>query len=196
VSARASRAEPASSRLTSASDSELFEGMARGELGQLGELFDRHHAAVRAFAERILVSPADADDLVQETFLTASRVASTFEKDASARPFLLGIAAQLARRRRRTFARLRAMLESFGRAPSAPHPTPEEEVASDQESAALLAAVDRLSLEHREVIGLVDLGGLTGVEAARALGVPVGTVWRRLHDARADVREQIKRRSR
>lgn len=196
MSIRAERREVAGARLADLSDSELFEGIARGDLGPLGELFDRHHRGVRAFAERVLADPADADDLVQETFLTASRAAASFEQGASARPFLLGVAAQLARRRRRSFARLRAMLEAFGRAPEVPRPSPEDDASASQQNSALLEAVSKLSDDHREVIGLVDLGGLSGVEAAQALGVPVGTVWRRLHEARAEIRDRVKRRTR
>jgi RNA polymerase sigma factor (sigma-70 family) len=193
VSARNPRIEGAS--LAHASDTALFEGIARGDLGPLGELFDRHHARVRAFAERVLPNAADADDLVQETFLTASRAAASFEPGAAAKPFLLGVAAQLARRRRRTFARLRAKLTAFGHAPSAPQPTPEDDLTTGEETLPLRAAVARLSHAHREVILLVDLGGLSGVEAATALGIPAGTVWRRLHEARAELRDKMKRRS-
>jgi RNA polymerase sigma-70 factor (ECF subfamily) len=181
--------------LARATDSELFEGIARGDLGPLGELFDRHHASVRAFAERVLANRADAADLVQETFLTASRAGASFEPGAAAKPFLLGVAAQLARRKRRSFARLRAMLEAFAHAPVAPRATPEIDLAATEEAAQLDAAVARLSHAHREVILMVDLGGLTGVEAANALGIPAGTVWRRLHEARAELRDKINRRA-
>lgn len=196
MSRPAPRSEARGERLPEATDSELFEGMARGDLGPLGELFDRYHASVRAFAERVLVNAADADDLVQETFLTASHAAASFEPGASAKPFLLGVAAQLARRRRRSFARLRAMLESFAQAPVSPRATPEDNLAVSEEAALLDGALARLSHDHREVILMVDLGGLSGVEAAKALGVPAGTVWRRLHEARAELRDRVKRRAR
>jgi len=182
--------------LAEATDTELFEGMAKGDLGPLGELFDRHHASVRAFAERMLANPADAADLVQETFLTASRAAASFETGAAAKPFLLGVAAQLARRRRRSFARLRGMLEAFARAPNALRATPEEDLAAREETALLDLAVAKLSHSHREVLLMVDLGGLSGVEAAKALGIPAGTVWRRLHEARSELRDRVKRRAR
>lgn len=178
------------------SDGELFARVARGEIGPLGTLFDRHHAAVRAFARRVTGDAADADDLVQETFLTAQRAAASFEPGGTARPFLLGVAAQLARRRRRTFARLRAFLTSFGEAPRAPLPDQEAALAAAEEAAHVNAVVASLPLEHRLVLGMVELGGLTGVEAAKALDVPVGTVWRRLHEARGMLRRKLERRLR
>jgi RNA polymerase sigma factor (sigma-70 family) len=182
-------------QLVHATDSELFAGLATGDLGPLGELFDRHHASVRAFAERVLANPADADDLVQETFLTASRAAASFTPGAPAKPFLLGIAAQLARRKRRSFARLRELLASFEHAPMAPRATPEDDLVTGQESAQLNAALGRLPHRHREVVLMVDLGGLSGVEAAKALGIPAGTVWRRLHEARVQLRARVSRRT-
>jgi RNA polymerase sigma-70 factor (ECF subfamily) len=195
VSSRPQRGA-SSAALGRASDSELFEAMAGGDLGPLGELFDRHHMSVRAFAERVLGSPADAADLVQETFLTASRAAASFEPGAAAKPFLLGVAAQLARRRRRSFARLKGLLEAFAFVPSAPRATPEDEALTGEETALLDTALGRLSHAHREAVLMVDLGGLSGVEAAKALGIPAGTVWRRLHEARAELRDGIKRRTR
>lgn len=187
--------EASAKDLADATDSELFHGIALGDLGPLGELFDRHHASVRAFAERLLANSADAADLVQETFLTASRAAASFEPGAAAKPFLLGVAAQLARRKRRSFARLRTLIKAFEHVPLAPRATPEDQLLEGQEFALLNAAVARLSHQHREVILLVDLGGLSGVEAAKALGIPPGTVWRRLHEARSQLRDSIQRRA-
>jgi RNA polymerase sigma-70 factor (ECF subfamily) len=189
------RLEVRSDDLARATDTELFAGMASGDLGPLGVLFDRHHASVRAFAERVLGNPADAADLVQETFLTASRAAASFEAGAAAKPFLLGVAAQLARRRRRSFARLRAMLEAFAHAPVTSRATPEDNLTARDQATLLEAGVARLSHAHREVVLMVDLGGLSGVEAAKALKIPAGTVWRRLHEARAQLRNGIKRRA-
>jgi RNA polymerase sigma factor (sigma-70 family) len=193
VSPRTRRMEPAGNPFAEATDAELFDAMADGDLGPLGELFDRYHANVRAFAERLLGHPADAADMVQETFLTAARASTSFQPGASAKPFLLGVAAQLARRRRRSFVRLRALLTAFEHAPTARRPTPEDHLAAGEDAALLDEALAKLSHEHREVLLLVDLGGLSGVEAAKALGVPSGTVWRRLHEARAQLRDRIQR---
>lgn len=177
-------------------DTELFARVADGELGSLGEIFDRHHAQVRAFLARMMPGSPDIDDLVQETFLTASRAAPSFEPGSSARPFLLGIAARLVRRRRRSFARLRSMLERLTFAPIDATPSPEDRCADSQRGAMLEDALRDLSDEHREVVLLVDLGQLSGVDAAKALGIPPGTVWRRLHEARSELRDQIQRRTR
>jgi RNA polymerase sigma-70 factor (ECF subfamily) len=194
VSIRKARSE-AKAELARATDSELFAAMVDGDLAPLGELFDRYHSSVHAFAERLLANPADAADLVQETFLTASRAAASFQSGAAAKPFLLGVAAQLARRRRRSFARLFTLVEAFKHVPATPHATPEDDLVAREQTLVLDAALAKLSHRQREVLLMVDLGGVTGVDAARALGIPAGTVWRRLHEGRIRLRRSLKERS-
>ncbi len=187
-----SRAIARQADLTAANDDALFAQMASGDLSALGELFDRYHTNVRHFLLRLLVNPAEVDDLVQETFLTASRAAGSFTPGAPGRPFLFGIAAQLVRRRKRGFARLRRMLESFGSHPTEPTKSQRDAIETDQRHAALHAAMAKLNERHREVLLMVELGEMSGVEVAAALGIPPGTVWRRLSEARAELARRLK----
>ena len=173
-------------------DHVLFERMAGGDLAPLGELFDRYHTAVRHFLLSLQVDRADLDDLVQETFLTAARAAPNFRRDAPARPFLFGVAARLAWRRRRSFARLRRMLTSFGQRPSAAAPTAPELLEGDERRAQVHAALAKLSERHRTVLVMVEFGEMSGVQAAEALGIPAGTVWRRLSEARAALAHHLR----
>jgi RNA polymerase sigma-70 factor (ECF subfamily) len=179
-----------------ATDGDLFRTVAGGDLGALGTLFDRHHERVRAFLSRAAPA-ADVDDLVQDTFLTAVRAADSYDGRDDARPFLVGVAAQLVFRRRRSFARLRAMLARVGEAsshatPPTP-PTPEDLATRRAESEAVRSAVAKLSDERRLALLLVEWEGLGGEEAARSLGIPVGTLYRRLHEARAEVGRVLRR---
>jgi RNA polymerase sigma factor (sigma-70 family) len=176
------------SKAKNAPDPELFAAIVDGELWPLGILFDRYHEPVRQFLLRATARGADVDDLVQETFLTASRAADAYDGRASARPFLIGVAAQLVRRRRRTMARVRAMLVGVSIAPAPGPPTPEDNVSAADETRAVRAAIARLADEQRLLLVMIEYEGLSGPEVARVLDVPVGTVWRRLHDARAALR--------
>ena len=178
---------------SSMSDAVLFESISQGELGSLGVLFDRHHESLRQFLLRAAPNSSDVDDIVQETFLTATNAAGSFDGRASGLPFLIGIAVQLIRRRKRTFARLRALYDAFGSAPTTPKPSPEDKLHQAQEEALLQAAIGRLSEEKRLVLVMVEYNGLTGVEVAGILGIPVGTIWRRLHEARAELRQALER---
>ena len=175
------------------SDAALFEAIARGDLSELGALFDRHHGAVRQFLLRAAPNGAEVDDIVQETFLTAARVAGTYDGRESARPFLVGIAVRLLHRRRRSFVRLRSMLVRFGVIePPSPH-TPEESTSRAEQGAQLHAAIARLSDDRRIALTMVELEGMSGVEVAKVLEVPVGTVWRWLHEARSELRRELER---
>lgn len=178
------------------SDAALLLAVADGDLGPLGALFDRHHEAVRQFLLRAAPNAADVDDLVQETFLTAARAAGSFDGRASALPFLLGIAVRLMRRKKRTFARLRALYDAFAGTPTTPARNPEEATGTEEEGALLREAIAKLSEDRRLALVMVEYSGMSGVEVARALGVPVGTVWRRLHEARAELRHALERGTR
>lgn len=174
-------------------DAALFESIAKGELGALGVLFDRHHEPLRQFLLRVAPNASDVDDIVQETFLTATNAAGSFDGRASGLPFLIGISVQLIRRRKRTFARLRALYDAFGATPTSPKPSPEDRLHQAQEEALLQAAIARLSEEKRLVLVMVEYNGMTGVEVGGILGIPVGTIWRRLHEARAELRNALER---
>lgn len=178
------------------SDAALLLSVADGDLGPLGALFDRHHEPVRQFLLRATPNAADVDDLVQETFLTAARAAASFDGRESALPFLLGIAVRLMRRKKRTFARLRALYDAFAGAPTPAARTPEEQTGTAEEGAMLRDAIARLSEDRRLALVMVEYSGMSGVEVARVLGVPVGTVWRRLHEARTELRSALERGTR
>lgn len=173
-------------------DGALFAAIAAGDLGPLGALFDRYHDDVRQFLLRAAPG-ADAHDLVQETFLAAARAAGSYDGRENARPFLIGVAAQLVRRRRRTMARLRNLAEAVGLAPTPPAPSPEDALATAQDGARVRAAVAKLSDDRRLALVMVEFQGMSGPEAAKALGVPNGTLWRWLHEARAEVRNTLSR---
>ena len=58
----------------------------------------------------------------------------------------------------------------------------------------LNAGLARLSEDKRLVLLLIELEGLSGDDVASTLGIPVATVWTRLHYARVELREHLKRR--
>ena len=176
-------------------DAEIFVAMRSGNLTALGVLYDRHQAGVRGFLVRARPGGVDAEDILHEVFLAAGRVASTYDGRADARPFLLGIASNMVRSRRekeaswsRAFARVEATITSVFRR------TPEDAASETQQMHLLNAGLARLSEEKRLVLLLIELEGLSGDDVASTLGIPVATVWTRLHYARAELREHMKRR--
>ena len=138
---------------------------------------------------------ADAEDLVQETLLSAYRAIERFD-GAHPRAWLLTIMrnAEIKRHRRRRPQLLRDADEperwSATDAQPGPH-SPEQVVVGREFEAVLVACLSALPERHRQVVELVDVDGLSYAEAAEVIGVPVGTVMSRLHRARARMRQRL-----
>lgn len=168
-------------------DPELIRQLATGQLGALGELYDRYRAPLRSFLCRATGDGHDVDDLVHATFLAAAQSADRYDGRASCRPWLIGIAAQLLRRRRRSLGRWLAVLSAVrGTAQPARDPRPELQARSDLER-----ALAGLSEAKRITLLMAEVEGLSCDEIARALEIPVGTVWTRLHAARRELRQAV-----
>jgi RNA polymerase sigma-70 factor (ECF subfamily) len=165
--------------------------IAAGDLGALGELYDRYHVDVRHFAERAAPGGRDADDLVHEVFLTLPRAAKSFDARPSARPFLIGVAAQLLRRRRRSFARLTEALRRFALEWTPSPETPDDALLSSEDRERFERALTALTEEKRIVFVMIESEGMSGEEVATALDIPVATVWTRLHYARRELRARL-----
>jgi RNA polymerase sigma-70 factor (ECF subfamily) len=175
------------------SDAELLSRVGAGEIAALGVLYDRHHESVRRFALRATGRSADADDIAHEAFLSLSRIADRFDGRASARPLLVGIASKLVLARRRSLARWTEVLRAFGQAATdRSGPSPEGIASAAQEIRRFDDALMRLPPGKRVVVLMVDGEGMSGEEVAAALGLPVGTVWTRLHYARSTLREALR----
>jgi RNA polymerase sigma factor (sigma-70 family) len=157
-----------------------------------GVVYDRHAPAIYRYVTRRL-GPDAADDLVAETFLAAFRRRSRFDPaQASARPWLYGIATRLIGRHRRDEVRFLRAMARTGADPAA-EPLADQvtsRVAAQASRRELAAAMAALSPAYRDVLLLIA-SGLGYQEAAAALGVPVGTVSSRLLRARRQMRAAI-----
>jgi len=139
-----------------------------------------------------LVCPeTDADDAVQDAFLKAYDALPRFREGAPLRPWLLRIVTNEARNRRRSAGRRQGLaLRAAAREPrDAAVPGPEATVIAAEASAELLAALNTLRDDDREVLGARFLLDLSEAETAEALGLPRGTVKSRTSRALARLRE-------
>lgn len=167
---------------SSSPDAEALARVSRGDLGGLGELYDRYAPAVHAFARR--AAPGDdAEDIVQNVFLRLLATAQSFDARApSARAWIFGVTANVMRERRRSLARLGRVLGELLVEPREPTPAP------GAAGVDLERALSRLSEPKRVVLLLAEVEGFACPEIAAMLGIPVGTVWTRLHHARRQLR--------
>jgi RNA polymerase sigma factor (sigma-70 family) len=147
---------------------------------------DRHFEAVAAFLTR-RVGPDVAQDLAQETFVTAFKRRERFDASYdSARPWLLGIATRAVAGHRREERR---QLELYRRAaaqpgvPHAEHPPPLDP--------KLVDGLKALARRDRDALLLHVWGELSYEETAAALDVPVGTVRSRINRARRKLSDHL-----
>lgn len=170
-------------------DEDLVRQVAEGHLDSLGILFDRYHEPLRRFLSRLQVPANDLDDLVQLTFLQLPRAASRFDPQRSVKGWLFGVATFAVKRHRRTIARIARKVAALSKEPSVkPPPTPAELIGEEESVRRARQALAELSKKKREVFVMVVLERLSGEAVAQALGIPVGTVWTRLHHARRELR--------
>jgi RNA polymerase sigma-70 factor (ECF subfamily) len=174
-------------------DDELVERLRRGEAAAVGEAYDRHHAALRRFARRLVGDDASAEDLVHEAFVTLPRAIRQFCGESSLCTFLVSIAVNHARHHLRAAARRRAAVERFACEPPATSSDPEQHATRASIARALSRALDTLPLDQRVVFVLCEVEERTAGEASEITGAPEATVRTRLFHARRKLRVELER---
>ena len=174
------------------SDEALVAAVGAGDPAALSGLFDRHHQTVHRFLARLSgVDGTDADDLLQETFLVVFESARRFRADAPVKMWLLGIASNVARRSVRTAVRQKTRAAVFLSTLPGDAPSPAREAETNEMMAKLTRALLDLPHDLRAAFLLCDVEGARGVDAAKALGLREGTLYRRLHEARLALRAAL-----
>ncbi len=165
---------------------ELIIRAAQGDADAYEQIVHLHQEAVFRLAYLIVGDSHDAQDVAQETFIRAYRGLHRFDTSRALRPWLLQIAKNLARNRRRTAGRYLAVLQrAFMHMPRHVHVTASAEADADQrwEVQALWDAIRQLPKPDQEVIYLRYMLELSTQETAEVLGIAPGTVKSRLSRA-------------
>ena len=174
-------------------DGDLFTRAQRGDKVAYEEIVRRYQEVAFRTAYVITGSSADAEDAAQEGFVKAYRALATFRPGAEPRPWLLRIVANEARNRARSTGRRHQLelrlAERFR--PGDAAPSPEAAAVAAEDRSRLLAYVNGLSEEDRQVIASRYFLELSGEETAAALGIPEGTVKSRLSRALTRLRERV-----
>jgi RNA polymerase sigma factor (sigma-70 family) len=172
-------------------ESDLIGRAQRGDTHAYEELVYAHQGIAFRTAYVIAGNAADAEDAAQDAFVKAWRALGRFREGAPFRAWLLQIVANEARNRRRSAGRrahlaLRAATEE----PSGDAaPSPEASLLSADARETLLAAVNELPEDQRNVIALRFFVGLSEAEVAETLSLPTGTVKSRSARALERLRE-------
>jgi RNA polymerase sigma factor (sigma-70 family) len=150
-------------------------------------LIDRHQQAVRAFLRRLIGNAAEADDIAQDTFLTAWRQLRSFRGETNVRSWLCGIAWRKAKFAQRSWVRRRmrdAVHHEQMSVPTSSGTPIEDRLAVRQ---ALLA----LPLEQRAAVTLCLVCGCSHSEASAIMGVALGTVKSHVSRGRERLRKAL-----
>lgn len=148
------------------------------------ELFKRHMGRVAGFLVRLTGPGPHVDDLLQETFLVAHRRRQQLRPDVNPISWLFGIAARVSRNHLRSKRRATSFLERWVSGSTARSHDPVPGLEAREELIIARQALDKMRPNERQIFVLFELEGVSGQEVAKILEVPIGTVWRRLHEAR------------
>jgi RNA polymerase sigma-70 factor (ECF subfamily) len=151
-----------------------------------------HADFVWACLQRFGLAESDAADAAQEVFLVVHRQLGSFRGEAKVTTWLYGICLRVASSfRRRLRRRAERVLEDS--LPDLDQADPEEALTLRERERVLAAVLDELTLERRALIVMYEIDELSCDEIASIVGVPVGTVYSRLHAARHDFERAVKR---
>lgn len=168
---------------------ELIDAARRGDADAWAALVHAHQEPVFRLAYLLLSDADEADDVAQETIIRAHNALNSFDHTRPLRPWLLRIAANTARNRRRSLRRyLLAIQRSFIGEPSA---LPGPDAGAHWEATTLWQAVKRLGSADQEIIYLRYFLDLSEAEAARTLAVAQGTIKSRTSRALTRLRALI-----
>ncbi len=170
---------------------ELVLRLQRSEPSAVAEVYDSHHAAVRAFAKRLVGDAATAEDLVHEVFVSLPQVIRKFRGDSALRTFLISIAVNHARHYVRAAQRRRRALSAYGQVASGDSSDPEREARRKELAELLTRALDALPIEQRVAFVLCEVEERTAVEAAKIVGAPEATLRTRLFHAKRKLRSAL-----
>ena len=187
-------------------DPELVARAKAGELDAFETLANRYEQRVYSLALRMLRQEQDAEDVTQQTFLSAMENLGGFRGEAGFSTWLLRIASHAAlkvirKRKGLSTVSLEETTEEADSYGTIPHPeyiadwrqSPEELVRKNETQRLLDEALAKLDEKHRLVFLLRDVEGLSVKETAEALGLSEANTKVRLLRARLQLREELTR---
>lgn len=182
-------------------DITLVQAAQRGDKHAFAQLVEKYEARVYNLARKMMRDQQDAEDVLQETFISVYRHLNDFQGDAAFATWLYRIATNASlmklRGRKDLTVSLDEPVESDDGDGAMPREivdwsfTPEEALLSTEVREQMNAAVEALPESMRAVFVLRDIEGLSVQETADVLGISVPNVKTRLHRARLMLRENL-----
>lgn len=177
-------------------DEQLLAQAAAGDRRAFEEIVSRYRPRVTQFVRWNLSDAHLAEDITQEVFLRAFQSAGTFRGESTFRTWLYGLARNTCRhhyRQRDRLAEDAAGDETLRHIPDT-GADPLSQLEQAEAASAVRDAVERLPAGQRLALLLRDWEDLSYAQISEVLGIPVGTVRSRIHNARARVAEVLRDR--
>ncbi len=189
-------------RATPVDDADLVAAARRGDRAAFKTLFERYHRRAYGLAFGVVRHPEDALDIVQDAFIKAHRYLDKFEGNSSFYTWLYRIVMNLAIDHLRKHRRVKpteldeTRIHPDEGAESALMPrilggNPGRALADKQIRHRIDQALDELSENHRTVLVMRELEGLSYEDMAKAMGCSKGTIMSRLFHARKNMQRRL-----
>jgi RNA polymerase sigma-70 factor (ECF subfamily) len=179
-------------------DSALVEQCRKGDVAAFEPLVEKYRQRVYRLAYNVVRDREEAWDVAQEGFIRAWQALPNFRGQSAFYTWLfrivMNVAADRVRQRAargRAFGTERVPEEDWERVIADEGVKPDETAARVEERERITKALATLSEDHRAIVVLSDLEGLSYREIADVLSIPMGTVMSRLHNARKRLRDAL-----
>ncbi|MCH8196038.1 MAG: sigma-70 family RNA polymerase sigma factor [Chloroflexi bacterium] len=161
------------------------------EIRDFSDVVEKYGDFVYNVALRMTGDPHEAEDAMQDAFISAYRAFERFRGESSITTWLYRITvnAVLMKRRKEKKARAVTQIGFDGRDPADWREGPEQAALGAELKETIQRGLQQLPKDLRMAVILRDIQGLSGIEAAEALNVQVSTLKTRLHRGRVVLRE-------
>jgi RNA polymerase sigma-70 factor (ECF subfamily) len=177
------------------SDWQLVQKCQAGDIASFQELVSRYHQKVYMVIVGLLRNPDDAMEVAQESFFRAYRKITSFQGQSSFYTWLYRIAVNICidhqRRQKRNPLEFRESMDEVFEQQNEVARDPFSDVHDRELRENILSAIDDLSPEHKAVIVLRTLEGMSYKDIGEILGCSEGTVMSRLHYARKKLQNKL-----